>query len=659
MFLYICFAEKGRFKMKNWLLLFLVCASFADISPVVVPRTINSAATTPKSWVDDNDQALGAKTNELVDTSNVQGDSISAHTIAIAALQDSSTISSDTLAKYLYGFGQTGTGSIVYGTAPTIASPTITTSLTTDFLTNGRIPFYSSGLIDDGALTWDNTNGRLFLSRSVDAENYVSVNNGNSGTSAQASLGLLSDGSISLRSSGNNFNQYTLLGEAMANGAEISIEDKSKFIITTTNTAPVIIGTNNTEALRISSSQNIGLGNDNPNFKLDIKSTGINSQNYIQVTNSSDINQMVLVSDSTGAANLSVYDASGSEDVKISSNGDSYFNGGMLGVGISDPTGLIHLSNDLANRKVVLYDVSDNEHEYYGLGLNASVLRYQTDGSTSDHVFYSAIDSSSSLELMRINGSGAVSVNNLTASQAVFTDGSKNLVSNAITGSGSVVMSTSPTIATPTFTGVTTAADVDASSVTALTTTSALTIASGATSGDLNLNAGSVGAINLNSGSNGIDIDANSGTGTITLDGTTNITGPVTMSSSGAINISNSTDFRLSSYPDGSLSVSGGVVTSSSDKRLKKDIKPLGSTLDKVKRLRGVKYKWKASEMGGNEHIGFIAQELEKEFPELVGGSGQEENMKGVYYAQMTAVLLEAVKELSAKVDELERVCGE
>lgn len=38
-----------------------------------------------------------------------------------------------------------------------------------------------------------------------------------------------------------------------------------------------------------------------------------------------------------------------------------------------------------------------------------------------------------------------------TASQALFTDGSKNIVSNAITGSGSVVMSTSPTLTTPTI----------------------------------------------------------------------------------------------------------------------------------------------------------------------------------------------------------------
>jgi hypothetical protein len=44
---------------------------------------------------------------------------------------------------------------------------------------------------------------------------------------------------------------------------------------------------------------------------------------------------------------------------------------------------------------------------------------------------------------------GGLNNSALTASQAVFTDGSKNLVSNAITGTGNVVMSTSPTLVTP------------------------------------------------------------------------------------------------------------------------------------------------------------------------------------------------------------------
>lgn len=45
-----------------------------------------------------------------------------------------------------------------------------------------------------------------------------------------------------------------------------------------------------------------------------------------------------------------------------------------------------------------------------------------------------------------ISATGVVNISTLTASQAVFTDGSKNLVSNAVTGTGSVVRSASPTL---------------------------------------------------------------------------------------------------------------------------------------------------------------------------------------------------------------------
>jgi hypothetical protein len=56
---------------------------------------------------------------------------------------------------------------------------------------------------------------------------------------------------------------------------------------------------------------------------------------------------------------------------------------------------------------------------------------------------------SSSLKFKDVYLTGTVNAASLTASQAVFTDASKGLVSNAITGTGNVVMSTSPTLVTP------------------------------------------------------------------------------------------------------------------------------------------------------------------------------------------------------------------
>ena len=88
---------------------------------------------------------------------------------------------------------------------------------------------------------------------------------------------------------------------------------------------------------------------------------------------------------------------------------------------------------------------------------------------------------------------------------------------------------------------------------------------------------------------------------------------------------------------------------SSSDGRWKKNIEPLESSLDKISNLQGVTYEWKMDEypdfglMEGKQ-IGLVAQDVEKELPELV--SEDKDGYKAVSYTKLTAVLVEAVKEL-------------
>lgn len=99
----------------------------------------------------------------------------------------------------------------------------------------------------------------------------------------------------------------------------------------------------------------------------------------------------------------------------------------------------------------------------------------------------------------------------------------------------------------------------------------------------------------------------------------------------------------------GDINISG-VVNQSSDARLKKNVTTLTSGLSMVNRLRGVRYNWK-DESKPEAKIGFIAQEVEEVLPELV--KTREDGFKGINYAEMTAVLVEAVKELSAQVEAL------
>tara|TARA_B100000123_G_scaffold271816_1_gene252594 strand:+ start:13 stop:1320 length:1308 start_codon:yes stop_codon:yes gene_type:complete len=90
-------------------------------------------------------------------------------------------------------------------------------------------------------------------------------------------------------------------------------------------------------------------------------------------------------------------------------------------------------------------------------------------------------------------------------------------------------------------------------------------------------------------------------------------------------------------------------VTAFSDARLKDNIETLENGLQKIEQLRGVTYT-----RDNKESIGVIAQEVEKILPEIVKTADDEMGTKSVDYSRITAVLIEAVKELSAKVQELE-----
>jgi len=101
---------------------------------------------------------------------------------------------------------------------------------------------------------------------------------------------------------------------------------------------------------------------------------------------------------------------------------------------------------------------------------------------------------------------------------------------------------------------------------------------------------------------------------------------------------------------------STGLLTStdynsSSDKRLKKNIKTVESALDKVIALRGVSFDWKE---GGAKAIGLIAQEAEKVIPEIV--SQDENGYLGIKYNNLIGVLVEAIKEQQEQINTLKKL---
>ena len=94
-------------------------------------------------------------------------------------------------------------------------------------------------------------------------------------------------------------------------------------------------------------------------------------------------------------------------------------------------------------------------------------------------------------------------------------------------------------------------------------------------------------------------------------------------------------------------------VTAFSDERLKDNIETIPDALDKVCQMRGVTFN--RTDFNGEKQMGVIAQEVEKVIPEVVREDDSEDKIKSVAYGNMVGVLIEAIKDLKAEVDELKK----
>jgi len=88
---------------------------------------------------------------------------------------------------------------------------------------------------------------------------------------------------------------------------------------------------------------------------------------------------------------------------------------------------------------------------------------------------------------------------------------------------------------------------------------------------------------------------------------------------------------------------------SASSRRWKEDIKPLEDALGKVLNLQGVSFNWKES---GESGIGLIAEDVAEVVPEVVSFDNKGE-VDGLSYSHLTSLLIEAVKEQQAEIDDL------
>ena len=102
-------------------------------------------------------------------------------------------------------------------------------------------------------------------------------------------------------------------------------------------------------------------------------------------------------------------------------------------------------------------------------------------------------------------------------------------------------------------------------------------------------------------------------------------------------------------------------ITCSSDIRYKKNITPLPNALKSVMKLQGVNYFWKIKDFPekqftNTKQIGFIAQDIEKIYPEMV--ITDDKGFKSVDYSRLTPVLVEAIKEQQKEIGNWQLTVG-
>jgi hypothetical protein len=92
-----------------------------------------------------------------------------------------------------------------------------------------------------------------------------------------------------------------------------------------------------------------------------------------------------------------------------------------------------------------------------------------------------------------------------------------------------------------------------------------------------------------------------------------------------------------------------GYTAISSDRRLKKDILPMDSMLDKVMALKPVTFRYKKNDSSKPVSFGFIAQDVEEVLPELVD---VKKDIKHINYGALLPITIEAIQGLNKKLDE-------
>jgi len=160
-------------------------------------------------------------------------------------------------------------------------------------------------------------------------------------------------------------------------------------------------------------------------------------------------------------------------------------------------------------------------------------------------------------------------------------------------------------------------------------------------------------------------VTANAATGEVRVNANTNFGGTTSSlfisNTAARIGVGGVTNPQAPLHVQGAVYATGDIIAFyTSDQRLKKNIVKIDDALEKVRWLNGVKFNWDKEAISTlvnvgpkpDNDIGLIAQDVEKVFPEAV--TERADGYKAVDYSKLVPVLIEAVKELSYRINILE-----
>jgi hypothetical protein len=699
----------------GWRILGRDAANYGDIGVNALDLSASTAASTTKGATGTNALATGTNTTASGFSAIATGLNTNAAEYASTAMGAGSKATgfvsiaagNEVLAK---SFGELAIGSY---------NDTLTTVNSTGFAgDNNRI--FTVGT------------GTAFARRT----SFVVQQNGNVGIgasspNAQLQLGnTLTNRKLVLFEFANNDHQYYGIGinnQVLRYQVDANVSSHAFFAGSSASTS--------NELMRITGTGNVGIGTTAPNAPLQFANTAANRKIVLFDGINNDhqyfgfgINTSMLRYQVDGTASVHAFFAGASattsnELMRITGTGN-------VGIGSTTPNAQLQLGNTIANRKVILFEVANNDHQYYGLGVNNQIFRYQVDNTISSHAFYAATSTTASTELMRITGTGNVGIGTTAPTEKLHVVGSVRIV-DGTEGAGKVLTSDANgrgTWSTPALSSPSELQKITEGSNTGWR----ILGRNAANYGDIGSNAidlsNSTGASTIN-GATGVDAFATgtftiasgqnstaTGFATTALNYASNASGFITVasgiSSSAmgyqvkaksfselAIGYWNDTLTTVNAFtyagdnnrvftvgvgtpttratafvvqqnsnvgigtgaPTQRLHVVGNIVytgsnTAISDLRYKKNFSKIENPLKKVLSLNGLHYDWRIEEFKENNftkdrQIGFIAQEIEEIFPEMVLTDAK--GYKSVDYARLTPVLVEAIKELKTLNDEL------